>query len=575
MTLSATTPSSILCLIGFSFTGKTSVGREVARRLRWAFVDTDEEIVARAGKPVPDIFAQDGEGRFRALEREVLQDFASRQRVVISTGGGIVLEPGNRQLMLERGMVVCLEAKPETIYHRLRTAETGSSGDAARPLLAGENPLERIRYLKEFRQPYYAMGDWTIHTDNLTTEGVVEEVLRCKKLLDKRPESTQRYQFPPSTSSARESQAPYCQEQGAAFMVNTPSASYPVFVGWGILSELGERVRNTGVGGSAFIISDTSVSELYGGQVQKSLERARLKVASYAIPAGEESKSLAWAERLYQWLVSQRAERSDAIIALGGGVVGDLAGFVAATFARGLPLIQVPTSLLAMVDASIGGKVAVNLPQAKNLVGAFYQPRMVFMDVESLQTLPQRELTSGWAEVIKHALILDPSLLKEMEVEAPRLRALDRELTPQIISRSSAIKGRLVGEDEKETLGKRIILNYGHTIGHALEAATGYQALLHGEAVAIGMMGAALIGNAIGVTPAPLVERQRKLLSSYGLPLSYKGMDAEAVQQAMGLDKKVSGGSIQWVLLEEAGKTVLRKGVPQDVVRKVVEKLLS
>ncbi len=567
--------TSPIFLIGFSFTGKTSVGQGLARRLGLAFVDTDDEIVARAGKPVSDIFAHDGEARFRALERDVLQEVASRQKVVASTGGGIVLDPANRQLMLEKGIVVCLEAKPETIYRRLCAAEAGTSGGVARPLLAGQNPLERIRYLKEFRQPYYTMADWTVHTDNLTPEEVVEEVLRGKKLLDNRPESPHRYQFPPSTSSAGESQAPYCQEQGAAFVVNTPSASYPVFVGWGTLHELGQRVRNTGVGGSAFVISDSHVSELYGGQVQKSLEGARLKVASYSIPAGEESKSLAWAERLYQWLVSQRAERIDAVVALGGGVVGDLAGFVAATFARGLPLVQVPTSLLAMVDASIGGKVAVNLPQGKNLVGAFYQPRLVFMDVETLQTLPERELTSGWAEVLKHALILDSSLLEEMESKASRLMALDRELTPQVIARSTAIKGRLVEEDEKETLGRRVILNYGHTIGHALEAITGYQRLLHGEAIAIGMVGAAMVGNAVGVTPAPLVARQRRLLSRYGLPVSYKGLDAEAVQRAMGLDKKVSGGTIQWVLLEEAGKAVVRKGVPQDVVQRVLGKLLS
>jgi len=255
--------------------------------------------------------------------------------------------------------------------------------------------------------------------------------------------------------------------------------------------------------------------------------------------------------------------------------VGDLAGFVAATYGRGMPLVHVPTSLLAMVDASIGGKVAVNMPQGKNLVGAFYQPRMVYMDVETLVSLPERERTSGWAEVLKHALILDPELLLEMESSVSRLLSLDKELAPRIIAKSVALKGHVVAEDERETTGKRTILNYGHTIGHALEAATEYQRLLHGEAVAIGMMGAAMLGHQVNVTPLLLIDRQRALLKSYGLPVSYQGADLAAVEQAMSLDKKTSGSLIQWVLLQDIGKPILHRGVPNALVQRILRELIS
>jgi 3-dehydroquinate synthase len=256
-------------------------------------------------------------------------------------------------------------------------------------------------------------------------------------------------------------------------------------------------------------------------------------------------------------------------------MIGDLAGFVAATFLRGLPLVHVPTSLLAMVDASIGGKVAVDLPQGKNLVGAFYQPRLVVTDAAALKTLPPRELTAGWAEVTKHALIQDADLLALLEEAAPALTGLEPEITTEVVRRSVAIKAQVVSEDERETTGRRTILNYGHTVGHALEAAADYTGLLHGEAVAIGMTAAAQIGRRMEVTPPALVERQKALLERFGLPVKAPALSLDRVLDAIALDKKVSGKAVRWVLLADVGLPVLRQDVPEPLVRQVVAELLE
>jgi 3-dehydroquinate synthetase len=256
-------------------------------------------------------------------------------------------------------------------------------------------------------------------------------------------------------------------------------------------------------------------------------------------------------------------------------MVGDLAGFVAATYLRGMPVVQAPTSLLAMVDAAIGGKVAVDQREAKNLVGAFYQPLLVFADVATLRTLPERELTSGWAEVIKHALLMDDGLLALLEDRVDALRALEPEVTTQVVRRSMALKAQVVAEDERELTGRRSILNYGHTAGHALEAAAGYGTLLHGEAVAWGMLIAGEIGRRIGLTPPEAVERQRALLTRFGLLRAMPAVRVDAVVSAMSLDKKVSGKSIRWVLLADIGTPVLRSDVPLPLAREVVEVVLA
>ncbi len=555
-------PENII-LVGFSGTGKSLVGREVARILGWKFVDTDAEIEATAGKVVQKIFAEEGEPTFRLMENRALKEACLRRGRVISTGGGAMADPENLGLMLRSGYVVCLDALPETIYRRL--SRDGQSG-AVRPLLNAPDPLERIKALKESRQRYYALAHRTLNTDDLTVAQAAQEVVAA---LDA-----------PRSHGDTEMEDP-----NLAAVVTHAGGSYPVLVGRGLLSCIGPHVLDMGVNGPVYIISDEQVFPLYGRQVQISLQHSGVEAHCFVIPSGERSKSLELAEAIYTWLAQRRAERGHGVVAVGGGVVGDLAGFVAATYLRGMRLIQVPTSMAAMVDASIGGKVAVNLPVGKNLVGAFYQPRMVLADVSALATLGRRELAEGWAEAIKHGLILDAELFDFLEVHADELldvktydsRAFDRGNGPDVateaIHRSVAIKARIVTEDERETLGRRILLNYGHTIGHALEAATGYGEYLHGEAVSVGMMGAAAIGEALGMIDGEVVQRQRWILERFGLPTSAAGVDPQRVLEAMSLDKKTEGGSVKWVLLEGVGQALVRSDVPRPLVEETVHAL--
>ena len=365
------------------------------------------------------------------------------------------------------------------------------------------------------------------------------------------------------------------EDPNLAATVTHPTGSYPILAGWGLLDELGQRFIALGLHGPAYIISDDQVFPSYGRRAQVSLHRSDVEAHCFIIPAGEQSKSLEQTQAIYQWLVSRRAERRHVIVAVGGGVVGDLAGFVAATYLRGMPFIQVPTSMAAMVDASIGGKVAVNLAQGKNLVGAFYQPQMVLADVSVLSTLGKRELAEGWAEAIKHGLILDSGLFDVFEEHAEELMELEPGISTDVIRQSMAIKAQVVSEDERETGGRRILLNYGHTIGHAIEAATGYGQYLHGEGVSVGMMGAVHISQRLGMITDEVVERQRRLLRRFSLPDMAPGLDSQLLFKAMSLDKKTEGGSIRWVLLEEVGKAVVRRDVPTELVEETVHHLLG
>ncbi len=570
-----------IVLTGFSGSGKTQVAPIIAQRLAlrpgsgqgWRVVDTDKLIEEAAGKPIPDIFRDEGEERFRQLESEALRKACAQEGVVVSVGGGAVLRAENRRLMAQAGFIVCLEARPETILARLR--QEGEEEPLDRPLLAGPDPLSRIRELKSHRQPYYALADWTIHTDGLSPEAVAQEVVRAWESLGPallaEPRRLEAITAAPLVTGA----GPGYEPAGAACIVRTASASYPVFISWGALFDLGGRLRQAGLAQQAYIISDDVVLPRYGPQAEQALRQAEIPVVSLVVPAGEASKSLETAARIYDWLVEQRAERGHTIVALGGGMITDLAGYVAATFARGLPLVHVPTSLVAMVDAAIGGKVAVNLPQAKNLIGAFYQPRLVLADVSALRTLPPRELNSGWAEVIKHALIADEDLLRLLEGKAEAILALEPEVTAEVVRRSIAIKAAIVGEDEREETGRRTILNYGHTVGHALEAAGDYAALLHGEAVAIGMTAAAEISRRLGLLPQEVCQRQHRLLERFGLPTRAVGLDPARVRQAMALDKKVQATAIRWVLLEGVGRPVLRDDVPPEIVEAALSHVLD
>ena len=615
-----------LVITGFSGTGKSLVAKEAARRLGWVFVDTDDEIVKRAGKPIAQIFSQEGEGKFRELEREAIRKACRQRQTVIAIGGGAIVDGQNYELLARTGSIVCLEARPETIYERLFRVAACSPGAEVRPLLTADNPLERIRELKASRQSHYAKADWTIHTDRLSISEVAEEVIRAWRLLGRShphlnplpsrerksglqpgalPSRERKSGLQPGALPSRERKSglqlnvlPSRERKSGskleagddiACVVQTATQSYPVYVGYGLLDRLGEKMREASLSGTVTIISDEDVFPLYGSRVEGVLRNAGFAVNSSVVPPGEETKSLDYAIKIYDFLVEHRVERDDIIIALGGGMVGDLAGFVAATFLRGMPWVQVPTSLVAMVDASIGGKVGVNHPEGKNLIGAFYQPNLVVADPETLETLPQRELTSGWAEVIKHGMILDEELVQFLETNVRNLKKLEPELLTGAVARSAAIKARVVSQDEKEREGKRTILNYGHTIGHGLEAATEYRRFLHGEAVAIGMIGAAKLSQRLSLLSSAAVERQQALLQRFGLPASLRveatsrgrgskrshmEVSIAGVITAMEFDKKVREKAIRWVLLQAIGNAVIRDDVPQQDVLAVLRELM-
>jgi shikimate kinase/3-dehydroquinate synthase len=551
-----------LILIGFSGTGKSAVGNAVARRLGWTFVDIDDEVIRLAGKPVATIFEEDGETRFRELESKMIEQACSEAQQVIATGGGALIDLSNQEIILGSGMVVTLEASPETIANRLAHA----TGDNVRPLLRGDDVdvVERVRALKRGRQSLYALGHWVVSTDNLSIEEVANEVLRGWSL-------SYAHAVLPTTSERRVESGSGAEPS----IIVTSAGVCPIFVGWNLLSDLGLRMREVGLSGSAFLVSDENVAANYVPLAQRSLETHGFPTQVYILSAGESSKDLKTAEKVYNWLASQRAERGDVIVALGGGVVGDLAGFVAATFGRGMPFVQVPTSLAAMVDASIGGKVAVNLPEGKNLVGAFHQPRLILSDPQTLMSLPEREAKSGWAEAIKHGLILDRDLFHFLETEVDALLGLDPQKTVHAIRWSAAVKASVVSRDERETRGLRTLLNYGHTIGHALEATTKYGRFLHGEAVAIGMRGAAMISHRIGVIHnVEVLKRQEAIMERFGLPNSCNDVDLRAIQEAMKVDKKIVGGQINWVLLESLGHAVIKDDVPFELSLEVVEQLI-
>ncbi len=559
-----------IVITGFSGTGKSLVAREVARQLGWGFIDTDSEIASLAKKPIAEIFSSDGEGKFRELEREAIKRASQQSHRVIATGGGAIVDPQNRAQLARNGFIVCLEAKPETIYQRL--FQEGGHGSEIRPLLEGDNPLERIRQLKAQRQPYYDDVDLVINTNDLSISKVADEVIKGWRLLRSARNDRGAAGNSRGKTGREKAKAGSDVDNDAACWVETATQRYPIFVGYGLLDKLGEKLKKVSLSRVAIVISDGNVSRLYGDRVEKILRNAGFAVNSFVVPPGEETKSIKSATEIYNFLIKKRVERDDILVALGGGMIGDLAGFVAATYLRGIPWVQVPTSLIAMVDASIGGKVAVNHPEGKNLIGAFYQPSFVLADTQALATLPKRELTSGWAEVVKYGLILDTEFFEFLESNAGRLIKLELDVVNTAIIRSASLKAQVVSQDEKER-GQRIILNYGHTIAHGLEAATQYSHFLHGEAVAIGMMGAAKLSQKLSILPLDVVKRQRSLLQKFGLPTTFSGTSLAEIAKAMEVDKKTRAKEIRWVLLEDIGKTAIRANVPQQDILAVLEEL--
>jgi 3-dehydroquinate synthase len=549
---SFTSIPSIL-LTGFSGTGKSTVGKIVAKKLGWRFTDTDQMIVEESGMSIPEIFEKKGKDWFRALESKVLTTALSTPPMVIATGGGTLSSQSNRDAAQTSSIVICLEADPTEIHNRL--FKKGSSGNQ-RPLLNTSDPLSTIQKLKNERQSSYSNSQWVIQTETMgSPEQVALEVIRGWHL--------GRIRHSGKMLLEQTNSMPILPEQ---LMVSSEREFSPIFVEWGNLGKLNEYLARHITKEKIFIVTDDHVAPHYLAQVTQALDQSKLEIESFIIPAGEATKTLSSASKIYDWMARKRAQRQDLMIALGGGVIGDLAGFVAATFGRGMRFVQIPTSLAAMVDASIGGKVAVNLRAGKNLVGSFHQPLFTFINVEMLSTLPPRELRSGWAEAIKHGLVLDEHYFVFLEKNLNLLLNLDPEMTTKAVKWSAALKSTIVSMDETEKNGIRTLLNYGHTLGHAIESSTGYGTYLHGEAVSIGMHAVATIANKLGMAQdKQLLTLHSEILSKFGLPLRLATSPSKSIKAAMLKDKKSVGNSINWVILENLGKPIVTSAVPHDL----------
>jgi 3-dehydroquinate synthase len=351
--------------------------------------------------------------------------------------------------------------------------------------------------------------------------------------------------------------------------VRLPGREYGIYIGCGVLAGLGKLAGQLGFGNRMLVISDTNVGPLYSEKALESLREAGFTAELVTVHPGEDSKSLTVAQKLFGDAIRLGLDRRSAIVALGGGVVGDLAGFIAATYLRGVPLVQVPTSLLAQVDSSVGGKVAVNHPLGKNLIGAFHQPRLVVADTAALSTLSERELSTGLAEVVKHGIIADAHFFEFLEKNHAAVMAREEAAMTRIVRRSCEIKAGVVEQDEKES-HLRMILNFGHTIGHAVEAGGGFGRYSHGEAVAIGIHGACLISHYLNFCSEQTLRRICSVLESYGLPIRAQGLDQDELAVFISRDKKSLGGTISWVLLKDIGTVSVCNEVPDEVVRRAL-----
>lgn len=354
--------------------------------------------------------------------------------------------------------------------------------------------------------------------------------------------------------------------------VNLGDRSYDILVNPGLLAETGPRIQAAGLKGKAAIITDSNVAPHYLAAVEASLAESGYETTSHEFPAGEASKSLTETERLCRDLIQAGHDRASFVVALGGGVTGDLAGFVASIFYRGIPFVQIPTTIVSQVDSAVGGKTGVNAPEGKNLIGVFHQPRLVLIDPDTLLTLPGREFREGFAEVIKHAAIRDEPMLADLEALDP----LDQHVPAELIARNVAIKARVVEEDEQETSGTRALLNFGHTIGHGIEASVPYGTLLHGEAISLGIRAALLLSKNHAGLPSESSERILNLLKHFQLPLILDaGIPTETILEKLSRDKKFAGGKRTFVLLDRLGNGITSNDVPAEAIAPAINHLRS
>ncbi len=543
-----------LVFVGMMGSGKTTIGRRLALRLGLPFVDVDQEIVEAAGMPIADIFARHGEEHFRDGERRVMGRILEEGPRVIATGGGAFMNEATRRRIMENGISIWLKADLDTLMRRVRKRAT-------RPLLQTADPVGTMRRLLAEREPVYAQADVTVCSREAAShETVVEEVLSA----------LEKHVARDGVGAAMHRRAEI------EISVDLPGRRYDIAIGENLMPEAGALIAVVAPGASCAIVTDANVARHHLRSLQASLDASGIRHAEITVAPGEASKNFATYEAICDAILAARMERGDIVVALGGGVVGDLAGFAAATVRRGMRLVQIPTSLLAQVDSSVGGKTGINSRHGKNLIGAFHQPSLVIADTSVLTTLPPREFRAGYAEVVKYGLIDDADFFYWLEAEWRNVFAGGPART-HAIAKSCAAKAAIVMRDETEQ-GDRALLNLGHTFGHAFERLTNYDSerLVHGEAVALGIACAFRFSTAQGLCAGQETERVVRHLQTVGFRTEIADIPgwnghAEAILDAMLQDKKVQRGALTLILAHGIGKSFIAKNVAAADVRNFLE----
>ena len=542
--------------VGMMGCGKSAIGRLVAEELNLPFADSDAEVVVAAGMSIPEIFEKLGEDHFRSGEKRVVSRLLANGPSVLSLGGGAFVSNETREQIARHAISIWLTADADLLLSRVMRRPK------SRPLLQVADPRAKIVELLEARKPIYGLANIHVESSQISKSQTCDDVLASLEqwLIANRA---------PASSGA----------EMRTLGVDLGQRSYQIHVGEGLLSGAGHRIKALRPGARVAIVTDANVGVLYGSALGHSLEAAGIAHVTITVPAGEASKSMAVFSQVVSQLLEAKLERNDLVVALGGGVIGDLAGFAASVTRRGIDFVQLPTTLLAQVDSSVGGKTGINAPQGKNLVGAFHQPVMVIADTALLKTLAPREFRAGYAEIVKYGLVDKPDFFHWLEENREEIFAFGPALA-NAIATSCRAKADVVAADETET-GARALLNLGHTFGHALEAATNFDStrLVHGEGVSIGMVLAHEFSNRMNLCDTETVEAVRTHLSQAGLPTDMSAIPgamppAGELLRYIAQDKKVKRGKLSFILTTGLGQAYIADDVaPAQVLSFLADKL--
>jgi shikimate kinase / 3-dehydroquinate synthase len=533
-----------ITLTGLMGCGKTTIGKYIAHQLKKTFIDTDQIIEEKEARSIPEIFEQDGEAYFRKVEKEVIKEVLQSNDQVVSLGGGAIVDPESREIIKEHSFLITLIADPKDLHARVKRRKN-------RPLLNDEkSQLKTLEKLWDERKPAYMDSHFQIRTTGKSINLVSAEIMRLLGL-----------------------KKPKVQEQE----VNIPRQNFRYKIYFKDLFRL--NIDSLNPGKQILIVSQEPIAKHYLSIVEEKLQQG-YKVSTMIIENGEDAKNFFTYQLILQKLLSLNFERKDTVIALGGGVVGDIAGFAASTYYRGINYVQVPTTLLSMIDSSVGGKTAINVPEGKNLIGSFYQPHMVHIDVNNLKTLPDSEYRSGLGELVKYTLLglnwdeeLGDSFFDFVSNHVDEIIERDSDMLSQIINHCLRIKAGIVSEDETEK-GLRAHLNLGHTFGHALEEITKYQRYSHGEAVAIGLITACYLAEELGYFKDHQTNRVKELMKN--LDLSYSIPDdisTDEIIASFQYDKKTEAGIPKFIIPKATiGRVEIVPKIPENTIRRAIER---